>query len=298
MKTLSVVFSYNRPYLLDNCVRSFQKFGPGGDLLIFDDCSDDLEMKVMLEKFKRQGIWVYQSSKKENKQLGGLYFNMEQAVSIAKKRGYNYIFFIQDDLQFMWKDQLFWERVNKVFSIKKEAFHYRPQFEKIIYSHDKVHRFEYQPSFNCWLNKKEYFTAVGVISIKKIIELNWRFQPSEIENNIYAKSLGCRMYVSSTPVLAHVPTPETWHNKENKGKRLKPIKSFFLKPLSPEKIKQLKLKSHHNIIYLEDYCFPWGWKTLSPYLLSNGNKRKYYKNIWRWMKKNRFRRWPKLAGED
>lgn len=298
MNPLNVIFSYNRPYLLNNCVRSFHEFGPGGDLLILDDRSDVKEMKALLDKFEQQRIMVHQSVERGEGRHGRLYNNMEQALSFANEKGYDYIFFIQDDMQFMWKDEDFWEKAEKLFTEQKDALHYRPQFEKIIFSHDKKNMFKYQASTDCWLHLKAAFTAVGVFSIKKLSEVKWKFKNTEVENDSYAKYLGVRLYVSATPVLAFVPEPETWRYRKQMGKSIKPRRKYFLKPLSPEKINQLKSNSRRNIIYLEDYCIPWGWKVLSPYMLSTSNRRKYYKNLWRWIKKSRFRCWPKLVGAD
>jgi hypothetical protein len=48
--TLTAIFSFNRGQLLDNCVRSVEKFSPDTPIAVFDDASDDPEtLRVLRE---------------------------------------------------------------------------------------------------------------------------------------------------------------------------------------------------------------------------------------------------------
>ena len=293
MKSLNVIFTYNRPYLLDNCIRSFFACGPEGDLLVFDDNSTLPESRRILEKWRAEGVDVRVNQREKRGKRGGLYDNMQESVDYALGQGYDAVFFIQDDQQFMWRDGSFWNRIEKIFQSMDPVFHVRPQFERLILSHDFPYRFRPIPDYDCWLNLKEWFTAVGVLSLRKIKQSSWRFLPLEAENNIQARNKGLEMVISAMPTLAFVPNPETWHDNTIQNAVKRPVHEFLLKPLAEDQIQKILETKCCKIICAEDFCHPWGWKALAPYQHSS-NRNKYLGNLWRWMKKNK--RLPRWVG--
>jgi len=293
MKYLNVIFTYNRPYLLDNCIRSYLAYGPEGDLLVFDDNSTLPECKRILQEWQAKGVDVRINQKEKLGKRGGLYDNMQASVDYAMEQGYDYIFFIQDDQQFAWRDGSFWDRIDRIFNSMEKVFHVRPQFERILLSHDASNRFRPIPEYDCWLNVKEFFTAVGVLSLKKIRQTSWRFVFLEADNNAQARKMGLEMVVLAMPTLAFVPNPETWHDNQIQNTVKKPVHEFLLKPLNEAQIQQIHELSCKKIIYAEVFCFPWGWKAIAPYQHSS-NRKKYFGNLWRWIKKNR--RLPRWVG--
>ena len=296
MKYLITIFCYNRPHLLKNAVESFIEFGPEGDLLVVDDGSNDPEVidyLNMLENRKLTQVSIRRCKREYDRRLGGLYPNMEMATKYAKDNGYDYIFYSQDDQQFMWRDNNFWRRVNEIFEHHPNAFMVRPAFDKLIFSHNHANRFNICDSCPGLLFKKAGFSAVGILSINKINKYNWHFQPTEVTNEAVVLETGLEMYLMKTAIIAPVPVPETWRFGKRVGKTKAPINKYFLKPLSEKQI--FDLENSVSVPLIEDYCFPWGWKRWSPYNHSTDRK-KYFANLWRWFKKNRLRRWPKWQG--
>lgn len=301
MKPLTAIFTFNRGLLLDNCLRSFEQFGPGGDLLIVDDGSNQPGQLEVLDHWeKRENVYVIRRDGRAEARLGGLYNNMQKALDWAREHGYELLFCNQDDLQFMWKDDDFWSNVETLFQQRPKALQYRPQFEKIIFQHDHKKRFTRLEDLPAWLHLKARYTAVGVFSIERMESVNWHFLPSERENGAQAAEYGLELYVASMPTLAFVPEPPTWHDANAAGEDHPPTKEFYLKPLSEQQIKRMQKNSMKTVAYMEKYCFPWGWKAESPYILStsSANLRSHQEKLKRWIKKGYFLRWPRQVGVD
>lgn len=296
MRCLNVIFTFNRPYLLRNCIKSFLEFGPEGDLLIVEDGSTLPEQQLYLQELaalNNPRLDVWNRTRDKRNRLGGLYPNMEAVTQYAIANKYDFLFFIQDDQQVMWKDELFWRKVSDIYSHHPQTLIVRPVFDKLIFSHDAPNRLEVCAKCLGIRFKKSWFSAVGILRPAQVKELDWHFCATEGLNNIQAKSLNLSMHLIKTPILAFVPTPETWRFGCSAGRAKRPVHDYFLKPLNSEQI--TRLKQEKGIAYLEEFCQPWGWKTWSPYNFSN-NRRKYMQNLWRWFKKNRLRRWPRWQG--
>lgn len=295
MKYLNVIFTYNRPLLLRNCVQSYLEFGPDGDLMIVDDGSSLPEQRSLLDeiasKNKEVKIWI--RDRNDTNRLGGLYANMEAVTQQAIEQGYDFVFFIQDDQQFMWRDEAFWSKVQKIYEHHPDTLVVRPVFEKLVFSHVADSRLETCPACPGIRFKKSWFAAVGIVRPTHIAKTGWHFKSTEAANNEYSKSMGLSMVLLKAPVLAFVPVPETWRFGKRTASTKPPVKRYYFKPLSVSQIGELQ--SGEKAAYLEDYCLPWGWHAWAPYDFSD-NRRKYFENLWRWFKKNRLRRWPRWQG--
>lgn len=301
MKALTAVFTYNRGDLLDNCLRSLEQFGPGGDILVVDDGSDQPQQRRVLDAWSgRDGITVVRQEHRQDARLGGLYNNMQFAYDWAAEHGYELLLLNQDDQQFMWRDTGFWDKAARVFSARPKAIQFRPQFEKSLFQHDHANRFEYVEELAAWRHRKARFTAVGVFSVSRLQAFDWSFAGSEVDNHQQAAELELELYVPAIPTMAFVPEAPTWHNAEASGRELSSPREFYLKPLDEQQLEQLNRDAGRTVAYIERYCLPWGWRTLSPYAHSSSpaNMRQYRRNLWRWFKKGRLRRWPRLAGVE
>ena len=297
MKCLNVIFTYNRPLLLRNCVASYLEFGPDGDLMIVDDGSSLPEQRDYLAGLAsgaaEKNIRVWIRDRDDSNRLGGLYANLEAVTRLAIEQEYDYLFYIQDDDQFMWRDEFFWQKVGEIFREHPDALMVRPVFDRLIFSHDAANRLEVCAGCPGILFKKSWFAAVGIVRPAHLRKLEWRFEPTELKNNLYSKSLGLSIYLLKTPTLAIVPIPSTWRFGRQTAVAKPPVEKYYLKPLSDAQIQ--KLGTQPGVAYLEDYCIPWGWRAWAPYNHSD-NYRKYYANLWRWFKRSRLRRWPRLRG--
>lgn len=301
MKYLNAVFTYNRPIHLKNCVNSFIEYGPEGDLLVVDDGSSMEEQRRYLDELAAAGaprilVWRRTRSGSAGEQrLGGLYANMQSVYDFAAAEGYDYVFFIQDDQQFMWKNPGFWKSVERIFKHHPETLIVRPVFDKLIFSHDVLNRLAQCEVCQGILFKKSWYAAVGIVRVEQLKAIDWSFRATEGQNNDQSREMGLSMYLMSDPILAFVPSPSTWRfGSQTRGTK-GPSRKYFFKPLSDIQISALLERK--TIAYLEDYCIPWGWRAWAPYDFSD-NMRKYRANLWRWIKGNRFRRLPRWQGVD
>src|SRR5690606_3426070 len=113
---LICVFTYNRPQLLRNLLASLRQFYPDMDLAVFDDGSTDPEQQQILRELQAGGshISITEEGTGDSKH-GGLYHNMNRALAYARAKGYRYAYFVQDDMQFLWRDGQLAQRVEDAF---------------------------------------------------------------------------------------------------------------------------------------------------------------------------------------
>lgn len=281
MKLLNAVFSYNRIHLLRNTVESLLEFGPQGDLLIVDDGSNEKPVADYLAQIERDKRGVVISNARHVVDFhGGLYNNMSKAIDYARQGGYSYIFFIQDDVQFMWRDDQFLERVERILQTKRDAAMVIPMFFKGVIASSLPERLEYHDDARAWHVKPYGISDMGVMRMSLIEDKKWRFMPTENENGRVWRDWGFKAYTMAPPVLAWVPWPEVRFGRQSVGQARAPKNKYFLKPLSPEQIDRLKKADLHTLPYHEEYCLPWGWRCLSPYWFTKG-RWDYAQRLWR-----------------
>lgn len=271
MNLLNVIIGYNRFYLLKNCVESFFEFGPEGDLLIIDDGSDDQRIiNYLKEVEQKRNVKVMFIPRGPERGHGGLYDNMNLASEYAILNDYSHIFFIQDDQQFMWKDADFEDKIESIFKHRPNAAMIQPLFQKALTFESLKRNLERDYAVNCWKVKNYGICDVGVMQVSLIKEKKFKFLQDEGENARKWLELGYNLYSIFTPTLTFVPWVESFLGDKKVGKERKPVNKYYLKPLG--KNQQLKLISVglSEFPFCEDYCFPWGWKCLSPYWFTRG----------------------------
>lgn len=294
MKLLTAIFSYNRYYLLKNAIESFYEFGPDSDLLVVDDGSSDSRIREYLEHVKKEkGAAVIVSTSHIYGFHGGLYENMNRAVEYALARDYTHIFFVQDDMQFMWEDESFLQRVKGIFDGLTDAAMILPVFQKGIVQDTFKERFEVHPNWYVWHLKPYGICDLGIMPLSLIKKHKWGFGESEGKNGQIWRELGYKLYVTTTPIIAWVPWPQVKKFNKIFGSERKPMSKYFLKPLTKEQIQKLEGQGVSAIPCHEDFCFPWGWRCLSPYWFTH-NRGEYIKLILKGILKGRY---PKIVCE-
>lgn len=267
MRLLYAIAAFNRMHLLVNTVESVRAFGPEGDILIVDDGSDDpslLEYYNQLEENKIATV-IRSDRSKDSDMHGGLYVSMTKATQYAIENNYDYIYFLQDDVQFMWKDEQLMDRVANVFEQCPDASMVNPTFQKKLYARNMKERLIPKKQGNCWYLTPYGIADIGIMQVKTLKEKNFRFDNTETKNHEQWTEWGYKFYCLNAPVLAWVPWPRTYNRDEAQGKDRKAKRKYFMKPLSQSNIKKLQSATLEKIPYHEDYCFPWGWWCLSPY---------------------------------
>ena len=91
-KTLIAIMSYNRHESLLNCITSIETNIPDPHIAIFDDSSDDVRLTGYLETLAaRYRVFRQSATIGNGVYLGGLHANMNWALDIAEKEGFEYV---------------------------------------------------------------------------------------------------------------------------------------------------------------------------------------------------------------
>jgi|GEM_PF-5054273 len=293
MRLLTALFSYNRYHLLQNTVESWREFGPSGDLLIMDDGSDDQRINAYFQQLKTQPrISIQKRDRAQEAQHGGLYANMTLATAYAIENKYSHIFFLQDDVQFMWKDPQFEARVEAIFNTCSDAAMVSPVFQRAITATRIRKRLMPHESGLAWHITPYAIVDMGIMPVQLLKERAWQFDNTEMRNSDAWKHWGYKLYAMPAPTVAFIPWPNVWSGKSHHGHERAPNRPYFLKPLSADQIHHLTATK--DIPFAEDCCLPWGWHCLSPYWLTKFQRQYYLRYLWEGMKAGEY--WPKWVG--
>ncbi len=295
MRLLSAIFSYQRYHLFRNTVDSFFAFGPDSDLLIVDDGSDDPRILAYLAEIaKRPRVTVIRRDREGGAQHGGLYPNMNLAVDHAVEGGYSHIFFLQDDVQFLWKDDDFCKRVEHVFRTQPDAAMVNCFFFKGIVARQMRERLIPFTEADAWHLTPYAIVDIGIMPLALLQEKKWRFGNTESGNSKHWVDWGYKLYALRMPTLAFVPWPQVRSAGRSFGYERKPRRAYFLKPLDAAQIEKLKNMPLSAIPYQEHFCLPWGWRCLSPYWFTKFSRKYYLRYLRQCMKDGDF--YPKWVG--
>jgi glycosyltransferase involved in cell wall biosynthesis len=281
MRLLYAITSYNRYFLLKNTVESVFAFAPQGDVLIADDGSTDQALLQYYRQLEAEGrVVVLQKSHAGDAQKmhGGLYDCMNRATEYAIEKGYSHIFYLQDDVQFMWKDSDLLHRIEHVFATHADAAMVNPIFQKKIIARSMRDRLEPYGDADAWHLKPYGIADIGCVRVELLKEKQWRFGATETKNHVQWSTWGYKLYCLRCPVLAWVPWPPVYNRERRQGVERKPRRAFLLKPLSERQVKTLRSLPLQKIPYTEDFCFPWGWWCWSPYCFTILNM-EYWNNL-------------------
>jgi len=281
MRILYVIISYNRYFLLKNAVESLLAYAPAGNLLIVDDGSNDPRLLQYYEHLKRERkAHIRQGTHEGSERIlhGGLYRCMNIGMDYAIQHDYSHVFYLQDDVQFMWKDDHLVKRIENVFNRCPDAAMVSPIFQKKIIARAMRARLQPNVAGDCWHMTPYGIADIGCVPVKLLAEKRWRFGETETKNHVQWASWGYKLYCLRAPVIAWVPWPLVYNRETRSGIERYPRKQFLLKPLSPRSIRRLCSLPLGHIPYTEDFCFPWQWWCWSPYCFTVLNM-EYWNNL-------------------
>ena len=133
MKVLSVVVCHNLYYLLRNTLESLLENFPFGDVVVVDNGSTNQELIEYLrsrELSEPRLKVVFRSDNDETKRIGSLYEANNWAIEYSIENGYDYVCFVQDDVQYMWTDPNIMEKVAAIFDQEQGVSNVSPAFLK------------------------------------------------------------------------------------------------------------------------------------------------------------------------
>jgi len=274
MKLLNCIFSYNRFYYLKNTVESLLEFFRFGDTIVFDDGSDDLAVVNYLSELENRGIQVIRQHRWSEEYYlymhGGYYENHDQGIAFASDHGYDYIRFIDDDVQFMWHDPEFLNRVERIFRTFPDALQIIDFFSNAIGRDRAIRRLQPILHANCYYNYPFGMCTMGIVSVNLFKEHRFRYgNGREMTNSNWWRRRGYKAYALHAPTMVQVPWPEVIQDGKRVAKGCKPVNKYYLKPLDSLQIERLVSRPLEEIPFAEDYCLPWGWTCPKPYCYSD-----------------------------
>lgn len=257
---LICVFSYNRGEFLQNLLDSVHEFYPDAHLALFDDGSDDPIVKNILNQLPI-GTYVHITNRQEPEcKHGGLYNMMNDAIEYAKGKSYKYAYFVQDDMQYLWRDEQLPQRLATIFS-DESCLMCNNAFLQRIFRNDAHYRLPQSSKTKKFQFVNQGVADVGIIDLEKARKVDFYFPyHGEMKNAAYWYKKGYRMLWLPQPSVAWVPWPKVYRfrkYKDGKVHKLYPIKENQLE----------RVKNNEGYIYLEDYSTT-DRLLLKPYWLS------------------------------
>lgn len=243
---LFCIFSYNRGYYLENLLLSIKQYYPEVTLAIFDDASDDPKVKSILESVP-PGTHIHITDRTNpDCKHGGLYGMMNTAIGYAKNSQFKYAYFVQDDMQFLWRDEKLYEKIESAFN-RPECMMCNSSFlQKILVKGiDKRLPLVEEGLFSFAGNG---VADTGIIDISKARQAGLHFyRQSESGNGAYWHQKGYRLYWLAQPNLAWLPWPEAYRFKKASKGRVHSVRQ-----LTETDMQRLRLNTGYT--YLEDYA--------------------------------------------
>jgi glycosyltransferase involved in cell wall biosynthesis len=284
LKLLNCVISFQRLPYLRNTVESLLEFFKLGDTLIVDNGSKDTELHRYLDRLEARGVSTLRRGWRGDRDpvRVGYHEGMNEAIDYAAEKGYDYVQFVEDDMQFMWHDPSVLEKVERVFVRRPDASWVCPIF---FDRSDPLcpENLEPSPAVNGYRDALYSAHTTGFMPVSLSTEHGFRFTGEE-HNERYLKVRGFHVYYLHSPVAAWLPWAAGYRYGKLEGSIRPPAKEYYLKPLTQAQIDSLTQRPLSDIPYDDRYCRPWGWAALKPYLSYLRDDRDYARrllSLWR-----------------
>lgn len=219
---LFVIFSYNRGKYLKNCVDSIFENCPGiknENIMIYDDHSDDPKTVDILDALQQKIKVNINKGKNPAISRRGLYHNMNKALQDAIKGRFNYIFFIQEDLQFVRElDSRFLSECQKILESDPNIIQIQPLFFKGTIKEKEYSQFlKMNEEFQYYYGNPHQLYGIADIGLTKVEPLrvdDWQFDHEETINMKKGTQKGWLYVKPKNPIMMYLPWPETYRYKK------------------------------------------------------------------------------------
>jgi len=210
-KTLLVLFCYNRNRELATAIESINKnVRFSCDLALFDDGSTRKETIDTIRQSKDSfDLFLSSAASSDDsgrEKCGGLYWNLQAALDYAIERGYDYVWFTQDDMQVVRpvSEQIFTDWC-RLLSDETDITQVDPRFLR-----DGAKAY-WQPEYQAYeLQSKPCFAASGIFSVKKIKNNGFYFSRNKSTTYKIAQELGMKRVAPRACATMHLPFPEMY----------------------------------------------------------------------------------------
>jgi hypothetical protein len=263
---------------------SVLEFLPESDLLVVDDGSDEPRQHDVLAELESQGVDVQRANVPSEGLHGGLYVRMNEAISYAIERGYDYVNLVQDDMQWMWHEPTLIDTLDALFDSLPDAAQVGAAFAKAIMP-NLEQRLLPAAGGRCYVDDSYGMADTGIVRLELLRQHAFTFRSLEAATSAFWVERGYRLYHLRDPQLAWLPHPFLLDRSVGESPN-----RYYLEPLSVEAVGRLRSRPISALPFHEDYCCPWGWGALSPFGFST------YHDYPRMLLRSSRRRIPRWVG--
>lgn len=212
-----VIFGFNRGHFLAHCVESIERCAPHCPVTIFDDDSDDPQTRQVLEKLAARYRIVRPSREPgSNSKHGGLYANMEAALSLLDDD--SLMCSLQDDMQLV--RPLREREIESIAALINDkpgrgflhhAFMKGAERQNTLINYDKTDGVYYaeRPGSSAG----QYYSDIFIAHVGGLRKAGWHFLPREAHNEQQARGLFTPMAHLRDPFTAWLPAATAWRGK-------------------------------------------------------------------------------------
>lgn len=255
--TLICIFSYNMGAALERCIISTLEMCKGFDISIIDDQSDDDFTLKVIDKYKGNLNFLFNSSgEKSGKRHGNLYENIQFMCDFASDRGYDYIFLLQDDMQFVRElDEIIISQYSRLFGSDPQTLQVDPRFLRKGYDYEVVEALDAY-RFHAGDPRRSY-ADVGILKLSILKEIGWKFLDSEAENKKSLAALGYQRVFPFSPVVMHVPFPVAYRNGKRRASKFLFFRGHYhFHSMTPDEKERMDRRPLGDIPYFRKYLRP------------------------------------------
>jgi hypothetical protein len=229
----------------------------GFDLAIIDDRSEDQTTREVLRRHAASFKFSFVAEgDKAGKKHGNLYDNIQLMCDLAMEQGYEYIFLIQDDMQFVRPlDEGICRAYGELFAADEKVLQVDPRFLRKGYDYEivdewRAYRFpEGDP--------RRSYADVGILRLSTLKQIDWKFRDSEPENKRVLTELGYQRLFPFSPIMMHVPFPVSYRNGKVRRSLLPRHRGTYeFHELSPADRDRMDRRPLSRIPYFRQYLRP------------------------------------------
>lgn len=210
---LVAVMHYNRGTHLRVLMDSIERHLPGASVLVMDDGSTDPATVDLLQTLAGRHTVLVNRGDNTSVYLRGLHANMNAVLEYAGQRNIPYVFFVQDDQQFVRPlDGRFFDEITALFRGCAVLSQVVPMFFKGFYTHKSLdERFGADAERGFYYERRPNYGIcdIGITSVERLARFSFRFRHDEGGSARYAAGLGLRIVFNRNPVLMYMPWPRT-----------------------------------------------------------------------------------------
>lgn len=229
------------------------------NIIIFDDASENPNVFAVIEKFNTHFERKFLLKEKEKtKTRGRLHQNIQNAYEYAIDKGYEYLFLVQEDMQFVRPfDEHVQVEYSNLFENDESIIQVDPRFLRRL-GEICVRKDIRAYSFHDDDFRRSYADA-GILSIQRLSSINWQFESSERANKYKACKYGLKRIFPFTPIFMHIPYPSIYRKGRIKMKFPSPLVkrgNVKYEPFTKTEIEKMDRREINVLPYSKNFLKP------------------------------------------